>query len=121
MKEIPRKELLVLVILGLIGLGVFSFAAKYSPQAALDVQITPQQAKELAHSYLAERGHHVAGYVVGTSFFEDALALAYLQKATGPERTKAFIDQGIPIYGWEVTFAKPLSTESFVVSINPSN
>ncbi|MFH1823692.1 MAG: CPBP family intramembrane glutamic endopeptidase [Candidatus Firestonebacteria bacterium] len=119
-----KKEtyfLLIWVLVGLMGLFIFSMFYKHAfPQAGLKLKVTAAQALNISKNFLKEQGINLNGYRSNVIFDVDNYSLIYLERAVGLVKTNELVNSKVFIWWWHCRWFKPLQKEEFEVDVDPS-
>jgi hypothetical protein len=116
-----RRTLIAFLLLGAIGLGIFTtLYDTVFPTAALRPEITRRRAEEIAVRYLGARGFEVGAYKRATFFTVHDDEANFLERTWGIERFNEEIRRNSYLAPWrfESRFFRPLQKEEFSVGVN---
>lgn len=116
--KISKKELSLIIVLGILFFSAGLIIDHYSPEFEFKTKISHHQAKDIAKNYLHERGYNYSDLIIGVQLWEDTDFITYLVRSVGEKKAQEYTTQ-MPLYDWQVNFAKEFSTESFAVYVNP--
>ena len=115
------RQWIAFVLLGVVGLGVFiGLQGKAFPHAAVDLQVTRQQALARAGDFLASQGFDLTGYDRAILFGSVQDATVYLQRNLADDQANA-IQKELGIWHWSVRFFKTLEKREYRVAIDPGD
>ena len=114
---VRRQELAVLLILAVVGVGVFGYFVTSSPTAGVQVNHSQGTATDTARAFLDEAGYDAGAYRTSTVFRSQGESATFIQRRLdGPAERTAIRENDI--YGWETRFYQSLEQEAFRVTVD---
>jgi hypothetical protein len=101
-------------------LGLLAFIALYrtaTPQAAVTLEVTRQEAGERARAFLADRGASLAGYTPAAVFEGNSEALVFLQRTLGLAEASRWAAEDVPVWYWAYRWFRPEQKEEWRVEV----
>lgn len=118
MRTGSRRETVLLLASGLVGLGVFLlFYRRAFPQAAVTLDVTRPQAVAIAREFLGRRGAALEGFREAAQFAGDDEALVFLQRTKGLDEASRWAREEVPIWTWSVRWFKAAQKEEWRVAV----
>ncbi|RKY37329.1 MAG: hypothetical protein DRP78_01370 [Candidatus Omnitrophota bacterium] len=115
-----KKGLIGWLVFGGLGLIVFVLFFSYAfPTASIDIKVSKADVLEKAAKFVQNEGFDLQGFDRTLVFGSDTNASIYLQKTQGIKRSNDLIEQGVPVWFWEVRWFKQLEKQGFYVDVDP--
>lgn len=116
-----RNRLLVLMILAIVGIGVW-FKLTYPVYEFVKIPVTIDKAKEIAKEFLKQKGIEPKDYLIATSFISDRDMDTFLQSAMNVEVEKKFIENNkLTMFSWALRFFQNNKKEEYNIQIDTKN
>ena len=123
-QRFEKKDIHFLIACALItvvclAVGIHFFYRAF-PEATIDFQVTRNQARDQAVSFLQERGLEVDAYRHSAIFRYDDRAKTFLERELGLEGATAIIGYPVRLWRWSNRWTRELQKEEFRVEITTS-
>ena len=120
-----RKPIWVDVLLalaGFLGIAIFViFNGQALPDAALNLQYSRAQIKQISQQKLQEFASISSDYHTVLAFSEEKMPSYFLQQTLGVEETNSrIVAEQLPIYSWNARWYKPLQKEEYLLNLSVS-
>jgi len=114
-------ETIIYLIVGLVFLGIFvTYYSAAFPTASIRLDVTRNEAQEIAADFLKARGFDLLLYEDVVVFGADNTGAVFLQQTQGMEQANQLIGEGLPIWRWSCRWFQSGEKEEYVVYVNPS-
>lgn len=115
--KLPRSDL-ALVALGIVGLAAFlSLYDRTFPQAAVDLEVTRDEAVRTARDFVVEQGAELEPHRRAVVFSGDSVGLTFLQRQLGVEEASRWAREEVPIWTWNLRWFQPEEKEEWVAEV----
>ncbi|NIR51564.1 CPBP family intramembrane metalloprotease [candidate division KSB1 bacterium] len=112
-------ETITYVVVGLIFLFVFiNLYERAFPTASIDLQLTREEAKQNAETFLIDRGYDLTGFENAIVFGVNQSAALFLQKTQGMEKANKMMRSDVPVWRWQGRWFKSAEKEEFQVYVD---
>lgn len=109
---------LALVAAGIAGLAAFLLLyGRTFPQAAVDLEITRDEAVRVGRDFVVEQGAQLDPYRRAVVFLGDSVALTFLQRQLGVDEASRWAREEAPIWSWNLRWFQPEQKEEWVAEI----
>ncbi len=116
-----KRALLLWVLAGIIGALVgYKYYFQAFPEAAVNLQVSREEALQRAQQFVAGMGENISGYQSAIVFDVDENAKTYLEREVGLQQTNRLLSSELHIWYWNVRFFKPQQEEEFHVRVSPA-
>ena len=116
-----KRALALWIAFGALGL---LFAQHYFfrafPEAAVDFEVSRNEAQLRARLFVQGLGENVEGYKSTITFQVDDNAKTYLERELGLQEANHLMSSQLDIWFWEVRFFKPQQEEEYRVRVSPA-
>ena len=113
-------ETVIYIVLGLIFLGVFiNYYSAAFPSASIRLEVTKDEAQQVATEFLQQRGFDLAEYESAIVFDASSAGAIFLQKTQGMEKANEMMASGVPIWRWHCRWFRSGEKEEFRVYVAP--
>jgi membrane protease YdiL (CAAX protease family) len=110
----------IFLLLGLAGTIVsLLFYTRAFPEAALDLQVTREDAMQRATAWLRLRGLNPDPFRASVVFDTDSVAKTYLERELPTDEASRLMGTGLGVWSWTVRRTKPPDKEELVVALDP--
>jgi hypothetical protein len=108
----------LLVAAGVAGLAAFLLLyASASPQAAVTLDVTREEALATARDYLDARGAELDGFKGAVQFTGNNVGLVFLQRTLGLDEASRWAREEVPIWSWIMRWFEPGEKEEWQVRV----
>ncbi len=119
MPKLSRSDL-TLAALGVLGvLAVFGLYQSAFPLAIVEMEITREDAVEIAAQFVGNQGGDLLDFKQAALFTGETESLIFLQKSLSPEDAARWAHD-VPVWSWNVRWFQPLETEEWLVDVGVS-
>ncbi len=109
---------LTLAALGAAGLVTFVlFYRDASPQAAVDLAVTREEAAVRARDFVEALGADLSGHHRAVRFGGDTEPLVFLQRTLGLDTASRWAREEVPVWTWDVRWFEPAEKEEWQVGV----
>jgi membrane protease YdiL (CAAX protease family) len=116
-----KRALLLWVAAGILGsLFAYKFFFRAFPEAAVNFQVSREEALQRAQKFVVGQGESLTGYQSAIVFDVDDEAKTYLEREMGLQQANSLMSSQLNIWYWKTRFFKPLQEEEFQVLISPA-
>src|SRR5689334_17565854 len=89
------------------------------PEASIDFHVNREDGQLLAMRFLSDRGYHLEGYRIASSFSVDDEAKIFLEREVGLEQASRIMGSRVHVWYWAYRWFRPLQKEEFRVDYSP--
>lgn len=115
-----RRDAGLLFVAVLAACLFFSALGRLWPLANADLNVSSAAREHAARAFLQARGFDLAGFRAASALSLDETTLDYVEGAFGRARAQSFIQTGLPLVTYGVSFKKAGAVDGYSVTLGPS-